>query len=302
MEAFAWIGQIIETLGKFIPRLTIVKATMGGVKWRSGKTVKPMMPGLHVYWPIVTEIELIVTARQTLNLPTQVLMTKDRQKVVVGTVVVYRIKDIVQAIGEKNWDVDTTISDITKTAIVSEIAKLTLDELLAGVVDESVNNRLTKSSATWAPSIRGACTTLLRNGFRRLQSVQAAGHHGWPYSALRGLSPLIPTRNGHAEQSLCVTNWLKVGARGSMHLLTIWTEPPDNTAPINRRWQNCHSGETGAGSWHPAHVAVDLGRLALGELTIVPSPLNLRRQGAVGQRLTDQAITAGSVARRRRST
>lgn len=145
MEAFAWIGQIIESLGRLIPRLTIVRATMGGVKWRQGKLVSAMNPGLHIYWPLTTETEIIITARQTLNLPTQVLMTKDRQRVVVGTVVVYRIKDVVQAIGERNWDVDTTISDITKAAIVGEIAKTTLDDLLAGICDETVNHRLTRA-------------------------------------------------------------------------------------------------------------------------------------------------------------
>lgn len=145
MDAFAWIGQIVEWIGKLIPRLVIVRATMAGVKWQGGKAVKPMNPGLHVYWPITTETEIIVTARQTLNLPTQVLMTKDKQKVVVGTVVVYRIRDIVQAIGERNWDVDTTISDITQTAIVSEIAKMTLPEMLEGITNDAVNKRLTKA-------------------------------------------------------------------------------------------------------------------------------------------------------------
>jgi len=141
--AFAWLGQIFEAILKFVPRVLIIRATHAGVKWQHGREVRPLMPGLHVYWPLVTEIEVIVTARQTLNLPTQVLTTRDNKKVVVGTVVVYRIRDVVQAIGKINWDVDTTINDITQAAVVSVIAQHTLQELLDMIPMDRLNDLLT---------------------------------------------------------------------------------------------------------------------------------------------------------------
>jgi hypothetical protein len=70
---------------------------------------------------------------------TQVLTTKDGQRVVVGTVVVYRIADVVQAIGERNWDHASTIADTTQVAI----AGATLAELRDGIAAESINERLT---------------------------------------------------------------------------------------------------------------------------------------------------------------
>lgn len=144
--AFAWLGQIFEAILKFVPRILIVRATHGGVKWRYGSDVRPLFSGLHVYWPLVTEIEVIVTARQTLALPKQVLTTKDNKKVVVGTVVVYRIRDVVQAIGKINWDVDTTINDITQAAVVSVIARHTLQELLNMVTTDALNDALTEAT------------------------------------------------------------------------------------------------------------------------------------------------------------
>jgi len=36
MQAFDWIGQIVEWLGRFVPRLLIVRSTHGGVKFRHG--------------------------------------------------------------------------------------------------------------------------------------------------------------------------------------------------------------------------------------------------------------------------
>lgn len=144
--AFAWLGQIFEALLSFVPRILIVRATHGGVKWRHGCKVIPMSAGLHVYWPLVTEIEIIVTARQTLALPKQVLITKDRKKVVIGTVVVYKIRDVVQAIGKTNWDVDTTINDITQAAVVSVIACHTLQELLDMVAGDALNDALSEAT------------------------------------------------------------------------------------------------------------------------------------------------------------
>lgn len=144
--AFAWLGQIFEAILMFIPRILIVRATHCGVKWRNGSNVRSMMPGLHVYWPLVTDIEVIVTARQTLAPPKQILTTKDNKRVVVGIVVVYKIRDVVQAIGKINWDVDTTINDITQAAVVSVIAKHEFHELLRMVAEDTLNDQLTAAT------------------------------------------------------------------------------------------------------------------------------------------------------------
>lgn len=146
MEAFAWFGQIMESLGKFVPRLLIVRATQGGVKWRWGKTPKALKPGIHWYWPLVSEVEVIVTARQSLNLPPQTLTTNDGRKLVVSAVVVYSVYDIVRAIGQVNWDVVTTASDIAQAAIVEVISSTDYQSLANGVT-EDVEKRLTMTAA-----------------------------------------------------------------------------------------------------------------------------------------------------------
>lgn len=146
MAAFEWLGQIIEALGKFIPRLLTVRATHGGVKWVRGHKVRPLKPGLHVYWPITTDTEVIVTARQTLNLPPQTVMTKDLVKLVVSAVAIYSISDVVQAIGHMNWDVDGTVGDISQAAVMEVITSTDYATVTAEVVG-SVEQRLTKTAA-----------------------------------------------------------------------------------------------------------------------------------------------------------
>ena len=130
---FGLIGQFLDGILSIIPRLVIIRATHNAVKWRHGKHPIAVPPGLTIYWPLVTEMEMMVVARQTLNLPTQVLMTRDKKQVVVGAFIVYKISDIVQAIGERNWDVESTVADITQAAIVEEIMGRDLDDLLAGI-------------------------------------------------------------------------------------------------------------------------------------------------------------------------
>ncbi len=143
-SAFSWLSQLIETFYRFIPHILIVRATHAGVKWVRGKHIKALAPGLHFYWPLTTEIEIMVTARQTLAIPDQVLTTKDGKKVTVKTLVVYKIRDIVQAIGKANWDVDTTVNDLTQSSVMGVVATHTADEILAGIADGTITHTLTK--------------------------------------------------------------------------------------------------------------------------------------------------------------
>lgn len=134
-NAFAWIGGLVEWFGAFIPRLKIVRSTHAGVKFRQGSRPQRMGPGLHVYWPLVTEVEIIPVARQTHNLPSQSLLTKDAKQVVVGGVVVYAIGDVVATLS-KNWDVYDTLNDITLVAIAEVITTHDLAYLLENLTTE----------------------------------------------------------------------------------------------------------------------------------------------------------------------
>ena len=139
--AFAWIGQIMEWLGKLIPRLLIVRRTHAGVKFVGGSKIVELKPGLHFYWPITTEVEVMPVARQTHNLVTQTLMTKDKQSIVIGAVVIYEINNIVDALSN-NWDVSDTISDVTQMAVVNVVNTWNFEEL-ADQLGAKVENELT---------------------------------------------------------------------------------------------------------------------------------------------------------------
>lgn len=148
MDAFSWLGDIVRAILQFVPRLTIVRPTHGGVRFRRGKVAREMRPGLHVYWPLITEIEVIPTARQTDNLTPQTLATKDRHTVAVSGFIVSSISDVVAAIGSTNFDHTSTIKDIAQAALVEVVTGLTLDELLSGTaggVRSPLNKALTRA-------------------------------------------------------------------------------------------------------------------------------------------------------------
>lgn len=146
MDAFAWLGQIFESILQFIPRIALVRNTHQGVKWKRRGKVIPINGGrCTIYWPLLTDFETIVCARQTVNLPTQCLMTNDHKQVVVGGFVVYHIADVVKAIGERNWDVESTVGDITMAAIVEEVMQRACDDLTNQVAEGGFNEALTNN-------------------------------------------------------------------------------------------------------------------------------------------------------------
>jgi len=139
---FSWLNDIILALLELIPRRVIIRATHRGVKWRMHRGPVEMKPGFRVWWPLLSEIELIPVARQTLNTETQALMSKDAQQVVAGGVVVYSIANVVKAIGERNYDVDETVNDISQAAIVEVVTAWDLHDLLENINGE-VETQLT---------------------------------------------------------------------------------------------------------------------------------------------------------------
>lgn len=125
-----WLNDIVQGLIKCFPIPVIVRATHCGVKWVLGKNVKKMEPGFHIVWPLITEHAVIVTARQTNNLPNQALVTKDGKQIVAGGLVIYSIYDVELAIGSRNWDYSQTVTDLAQAVIVGVITKWNYEELL----------------------------------------------------------------------------------------------------------------------------------------------------------------------------
>ncbi len=139
---FSFISDIINAFLNLIPRPMIIRATHAGVCWRLGSKIIEMKPGWRWWWPLISEVEIIPIARQTSAIPSQGLLTRDQKQIAVGAVIIFSINDVVQAIGHRNWDVESTVGDITAAAIVRVVTKWELKDLLAELTDK-VEDELT---------------------------------------------------------------------------------------------------------------------------------------------------------------
>ncbi len=140
--ALGWIGTIAEFFIDLIPTLGICRANHAGVKFRRGKFVDEIKPGLFWYWPVVTECVLIPTARQTLDLTPQKLQTKDDVTVTVEGVVVFYVRNVKQALVD-TWDHEDTISDVALKALVRSVTRRSFEEFRGVLADGSIEEELT---------------------------------------------------------------------------------------------------------------------------------------------------------------
>src|SRR5688572_15772955 len=121
-SAFGWISEIVAWFGQFFPRVEIIPTTHGAVKFVRGSRVVALRSGWHWYWPFTTKFCTYPTARQTVNLRSQTLVTKDERTIVVGGLIVYEISNI-KAILAETFDPDDTIEDVTTGVINGVISQ-----------------------------------------------------------------------------------------------------------------------------------------------------------------------------------
>lgn len=129
---FEWLSHLLEWVSSLVPRLGICRATHAGVKFRRGKHVRVIQPGLYCYWPVVTEVTLLPTNRRTINLESQTLTTRDNATITVSCVVVYRIEDVVKAIVDTE-DVEDTIGDVALRAATKVLTHTKFAEIRQGI-------------------------------------------------------------------------------------------------------------------------------------------------------------------------
>lgn len=139
--AFAWIGAIAEWFGQFVPRILILNTTMGAVKFVRGARAVPLASGMHIWWPLTTEVITYPVARQTDNLRTQTIVTSDSHTIVVGGMVVYEVSDIEKLVAHTYHPQDT-IKDVSMTAIHDVCCLMTWEELKTAQRDGRLDRRL----------------------------------------------------------------------------------------------------------------------------------------------------------------
>lgn len=143
--ALAWVGWIAEWFAKWVPKVEIVPTTHKAVKFRRGDEVIPLGPGVHVYWPLITEFRVYASARQAVDLRPQVLTLKDDKTVLLGALITYEIEDIEKALAH-TWDIEESVKDSALSAATEVCAALTWPELKELQQTGKINIRLRASA------------------------------------------------------------------------------------------------------------------------------------------------------------
>ena len=114
--AFAWLGQLAEWLGAFIPRWVILDTTQGAIKYVGGDRPVVCGPGVHFFWPARTTFVIYPTARQTDQLETQTMESSDGVTFVVSGLITYRVIDLA-ALLTTTHDAMVAIRDMAQAAV-----------------------------------------------------------------------------------------------------------------------------------------------------------------------------------------
>jgi regulator of protease activity HflC (stomatin/prohibitin superfamily) len=115
-SALAWIGQVAEWFGRFVPRREILDTTEGAIKYVGGDKVVVCGPGVHWWWPYSSKWSAHPTARQTDRLETQTMETKDGKTFIVSATITYSVVDLAAFVTNIHSPL-TTVIDIAMTAV-----------------------------------------------------------------------------------------------------------------------------------------------------------------------------------------
>jgi regulator of protease activity HflC (stomatin/prohibitin superfamily) len=135
------LGDLIQALLSLVPQLIVVEATHGGVRFRRGKIVKELKPGVHIYWPVVTEVVTLPVVRQPIDLPPQVI-TLQNGPVAASAAIVYEIRDAVAALAETH-DIDDLIENVGRVALFKQLTGSKWSDTMADHENGELRRHLT---------------------------------------------------------------------------------------------------------------------------------------------------------------
>lgn len=143
--AFAWLSDIVRGLLKFLPRLVIVRSTHAGVVFWTipffGCIVRAWHPGLHLYWPLISECEIVPVKRQTTRCAGQTLTTADSVCVKLRFVLIYDVHDAVAYLTEC-WDGEDTVQDHCLRAVAAKVGVTQFADLVSGEANKKLATEL----------------------------------------------------------------------------------------------------------------------------------------------------------------
>ena len=109
---FQWLNELMQWLGRWVPRLTLIRVTHRGVRFGLGGRVAEVPPGLCWYWPITSELEMVCVAERSSQIAAQLIGHR-----IAAVAVVWQVANAVVALTTYR-NVAARLDDSAQTALV----------------------------------------------------------------------------------------------------------------------------------------------------------------------------------------
>lgn len=145
-QALGWLGEFVRSLAKLIPRLVIVLTTQRLVKFVRGHKVVELGPGLHMYWPVTTEVRVVDTEIQVARTDYQFCVTADFVTCGVLMIISYRISDATKAETRLSSPVEDILDDLCQACTRKVICTQSYETIVTSPaeIDSSLAQQLQK--------------------------------------------------------------------------------------------------------------------------------------------------------------
>jgi regulator of protease activity HflC (stomatin/prohibitin superfamily) len=147
------IFRLFDICTQWMPRFKVVPSTHAGVCFRLGRP--KLIPSGRAFWycPLIDTFYIHPIARQTLNLPNQVLSIDDgkhRKSVAVSGVVVYEVSDPMKAFAYR-YDLDESVSDMGLVCIKEVLLDTKLGDIYVhqSDIDRELKRKLSYRLRSW---------------------------------------------------------------------------------------------------------------------------------------------------------
>jgi len=129
---------------------TIVKEYERAIKFRFGKFVKVMEPGIRLVIPLIHVYKRVDLRTITQDVPQQKCITKDNVTITINAVVYYKVSDAKKAVLEVK-DAYFAVTQLAQTTLRNSIGGVKLDELLSNlkVISKEIKEIVDTETDPW---------------------------------------------------------------------------------------------------------------------------------------------------------
>jgi len=228
-SAWFWVLLLIDIYLLFAS-LKFIYEYQRGVKFRFGKFVGVLNPGVRFVLPIIEKITKVDLRVTTVDIPKQEVMTKDNVPVKVNAVVYFRVENPEKA-NLKVEDYRYAVTQYAQTALRDVIGGIELDELLANrdKIAHEIKEIVDKETDEWGIDVTAIKMqdVELPENMKRAMARQAEAEREKRATIIKAGGEVV------AAQQLVKAATMLSKAPGSLHLRTLQTlndiSPDPNT-------------------------------------------------------------------------